>query len=168
MAVPDVNCVAAGKECVVTLHFSDLHANFIRRVVVVIVKADNVFAFRQVIEHVAFFTQVQSFRAVNVAHVVHAAIHHHRHQIFVALGGIVQDHQLAFIRRIILILKEIQQIGQKCPAVPRRANHADKWCFSRFFLLLAFEQRLHQVISHLIAAVVPAVVSASTARKRRQ
>ena len=168
MAVPDVNGVAAGKEGIVALHLAHLRADFVRRVVVVIVKADDVLAFSQLVEFVSFFTEIQPLRAVDITHIVHARIDHHGDQIFVALRGIVEDHQLAFIGRIVLILKEIEQIGQERPALPRRTDHADKREFGDFFLLLAFEQRLHQISSHLIAAAGPVVVLTNTARRRRQ
>lgn len=62
MAVPDGDLVGTGDERLVFLHHSDGVRDFICRIVVVIIHAEDVFAARQFVEHVAFFAQRQFFR----------------------------------------------------------------------------------------------------------
>ncbi len=54
VAVPDGDLVGTGDERPVFLHHGDGVRDFIWRVVVVIVHAEDVFAARQFVEHIAF------------------------------------------------------------------------------------------------------------------
>lgn len=131
MAVPDGDLVGTGDERPVFLHHSDGVRDFICRIVVVIIHAEDVFAARQFVEHVAFFAQRQFFRVMDVADVkgFRRAIGQAVDDVLMALWGIVEDDEFAAVCRVILIAVHIEQVRQECAAVPGWRDDADK----RFF-----------------------------------
>ncbi len=69
MAVPDGDLVGTRDQRPVFLHHGDGPGDFICRVVVVVIHAEDIFAARQFVEHIAFFAQRQFFRVMDVADV---------------------------------------------------------------------------------------------------
>ena len=133
VAVPDGDLVGAGDEHPVFLHLGDGPGDFICRVVVVIVHAEDVFAARQFVEHIAFFAQRQFFRVMNIADVkgFRRAIGQAVDDVLMALRGIVEDDEFAAVCRVVLIAVHIKQVRQECAAVPGWRDDADE----RFFAL---------------------------------
>ena len=147
MAVPDRDLVGAGDERPMFLHHGDSPGDFICRVVVVIVHAEDVFAVRQCVEHVTFFAQRQFFRVMDVANVegVRLTIGQAINDVLMALRGVVEDDQFAAVCRVILIAVHVNQVRQKCATVPGWRNDADK----RFFAVSGerFDDGLHDMFT---------------------
>lgn len=133
VAVPDGDLVGTGDERPVFLHHGDGVRDFIWRVVVVIVHAEDVFATRQFVEHIAFFAQRQFFRVMDVADVEGSrrAFGQVVDDVLMALRGVVEDDEFAAVCRVILIAVHIKQVRQECAAVPGWRDDADKRFYAR-------------------------------------
>ena len=143
VAVPDGDLVGTGDERPVFLHYGDGVRDFICRVVVVVIHAEDIFPHCQFIEHVAFFAQRQSFLMMDVADVkgFRRAIGQTVDDVLMALRRVVEDDQFAAVCRVVLIAVHIEQVRQECATVPCGRDDADE----RFFALggECFDEGLH-------------------------
>ncbi len=132
VAVPDGDLVGAGDERPVFLHYGDGVRDFICRVVVVVIHAEDIFPHCQFIEHVAFFAQRQFFRVMNIADVkgFRCAIGQAVDDVLMALRRVVEDDQFAAVCRVVLIAVHIKQVRQECAAVPGWRDDADEGFFA--------------------------------------